>query len=163
MRAWTVSREVSGVASDGSSIDRYSTEKRAEMVKAQQDYYAACDCLVACQFVKDAVEKERYVRMLNAATGMKMTTDEFVEVGERIWNLTRMFNIREGFSRKDDALPERILTEPLPSGIAKGQRLTQAQLNLMLDEYYTLRGWDVQTGTPSKEKLRELKLDFACL
>jgi aldehyde:ferredoxin oxidoreductase len=163
MRAWTISREVSGIAPDGSPIDRYSIKKRAEIVKAQQDYYAACDCLVACQFVKDAVGKERYVRMLNAATGMKMTVVEFVRVGERVWNLVRMFNIREGFSRKDDTLPKRILTEPLPSGIAKGQRLTQAQLNQMLDEYYKLRGWDIQTGTPSREKLRELELDFVNL
>jgi aldehyde:ferredoxin oxidoreductase len=163
MRAWTINHEVSGIAPDGNPIDRYSIEKRAEIVKFQQDYWAACDCLVACQFVKEAVGKERYVHMLNAATGMKMTIDEFVGVGERIWNLVRMFNMREGFSRKDDTLPKRILTEPLPSGIAKGQGLTEAQLNQMLDEYYTLRGWDIQTGTPSKEKLRELKLDFVNL
>lgn len=163
MRAWTISHEVSGVAPDGSPIDRYSVEKRAEIVKAQQDYYAACDSLVACQFVKDIVGKERYVQMLDAATGVKLTVDEFIKVGERIWNLVRMFNIREGFSRKDDTLPERILTEPLPSGIAKGQKLTQVQLNQMLDEYYKLRGWDIQTGTPSKEKLRELELNFVNL
>jgi aldehyde:ferredoxin oxidoreductase len=160
MRAWTIGYEVSGMAADGSPIDRYSIEKRAELVKSLQDYYAACDCLVACQFVKDAVGKERYVQMLNAATGMKITVDEFVSVGERIWNLVRMFNVREGFSRRDDTLPKRILTEPLPSGIAKGRKLTQSQLDKMLDEYYQLRGWDIQTGTPSKEKLRELKLEF---
>lgn len=85
------------------------------------------------------------------------------EPDERIWNLTRMFNICEGFSRKDDALPRRILTEPLSSGIAKGKRLTQTQLDQMLDECYTLRGWNIPTGTPSKEKLRELKLNFATL
>jgi aldehyde:ferredoxin oxidoreductase len=160
MRAWTISLEVSGIALDGSPINRYSIEKRSEIVKSQQDYYAACDCLVACQFVKDAIGKERYVKMLNAATGMKMTTDEFVRVGERIWNLVRMFNLREGFSRKDDTLPKRILTEPLPSGIARGQRLTESQLNKMLDEYYALREWDIQTGTPNKEKLRKLELGF---
>ncbi|MCZ2856915.1 MAG: aldehyde ferredoxin oxidoreductase family protein [Candidatus Bathyarchaeota archaeon] len=144
MRAWTTRHEISGVV---------------EIVKSQQDYYAACDCLVACQFVKDVVGKERYVQMLNAATGMQMTTDDFVKVGERIWNLTRLFNVREGFGRKDDTLPKRMLTEPLPSGIAKGQRLTQAQLDQMLDEYYELRRWSIQTGTPSKEKLRELELN----
>lgn len=158
MRAWTIGYEVSGIAPDGSSINRYSIEKRPEIVKSQQDYYAACDCLVACQFVKDAVGKERYVQMLNAATGFEITVEEFVKVGERIWNLTRMFNIREGFNRKDDVLPRRVLTEPLPSGVAKGQTLTEAQLNQMLDEYYKLRGWDVQTGIPSEEKLAELNL-----
>ncbi len=148
MRAWTTSHEISGIV---------------EVVKAQQDYYAACDCLVACQFVKDVVGKERYVQMLNTATGMKMSVDEFVKVGERIWNLARMFNMRVGFSRKDDTLPKRILTEPLPSGIAKGQRLTQTQLKQMLDDYYKLRGWNIQTGKPSKEKLRELELNFVSL
>jgi aldehyde:ferredoxin oxidoreductase len=148
MRAWTTGHEVSGVA---------------EIVKSQQDYYTACDCLVACQFVKDAVGKERYVQMLNAATGMKMTVDKFVKVRERIWNLARVFNIREGFGRKDDALPRRVTTEPLPSGIAKGQRLTQAQLDQVLDEYYKLRGWNIQTGAPSKEKLRDLELSFVNL
>lgn len=163
MRAWTISHEVSGVAPDGTTIDRYSIERRAEIVKAQHDYFAACDSLVACQFVKDIVGKERYVQMLSAATGMKMTVDEFVRVGERTWNLVRMFNVREGFTRKDDTLPKRILTEPLPSGIAKGQRLTRAQLSQMLDEYYKLRGWNIQTGIPGREKLRELELDFVNL
>jgi aldehyde:ferredoxin oxidoreductase len=158
MRAWTISQETSGVAPDGSHIDRYSIEKRAEIVKAQQDYYAACDCLVTCQFVKDAVGRERYVRMLTAATGMEMTADEFLRVGERVWNLTRLFNAREGLSRKDDTLPKRILTEPLPSGIAKNQGLTQKQLDQMLEEYYMLRGWDIKTGVPSKGKLEELNL-----
>lgn len=145
MRAWTTRGEVSGAA---------------EIVKTQQDYYAACDCLVACQFVKDVIGKERYVRMLNAATGMQMALGEFAKVGERIWNLVRMFNRREGFSRKDDTLPGRVLTEPLPSGIAEGQELTQAQLNQMLDEYYRLREWDIRDGTPRKDKLRELGLSF---
>lgn len=163
MRAWTISHEVSGVAPDGTTIDRYSIERRAEIVKAQHDYFAACDSLVACQFVKDIVGKERYVQMLSAATGMKMTVDEFVRVGERTWNLVRMFNVREGFTRKDDTLPKRILTEPLPSGIAKGQRLTRAQLSQMLDGYYKLRGWNIQTGIPGREKLRELELDFVNL
>ena len=61
---------------------------------------------------------------------------------------------------RDDALQERMLAEPLPSGIDKGHKLTEAKLNHMLDEYYGLRGWDRRTRIPTKEKLRELKLDF---
>jgi len=89
-----------------------------------------------------------------------MTVDEFIKTGERIWNLIRIFNAREGFTVKDDTLPERILAESLPSGIARGHKLTQVKLSHMLDEYYELRGWDGSTGFPTKEKLRELKLDF---
>jgi len=159
-RAWPIDYEISGVAPDESRIDRYSASKKANIVKNQQDHGAAADCLVACWFVRSAIGAERYVRMVNAATGMKMTVDEFIKTGERIWNLIRMFNTREGFTARDDRLPERMLAEPLPSGVAKGHKLAQAKLNRMLTEYYELRGWDRSTGIPSKEKLRELKLDF---
>jgi aldehyde:ferredoxin oxidoreductase len=118
------------------------------------------DCRVGCWFVRGVVEKEQYVKMLNAATGIKMTVEEFLQLGERVWNLVRMFNLREGFTRKDDTLPWRFLNEPLPSGVAKGRRLTREQLKTMLDEYYMLRGWNRATGTPTKEKLKELGLNF---
>ena len=160
-RAWPIDYETSGVAPDGSRIGRYSTEKRAQIVKDQQDYGAATDCLVACWFVRGAIGAELYVRMVNAATGMEMTAKEFIKVGERIWNLVRLFNAREGFTARDDTLPKRMLTEPLPSGVARGKKLTQVMLSRMLDEYYELRGWDKRKGIPKKEKLKELKLDFA--
>ena len=159
-RAWPINYETSGVAPNGSSIGRYSASKKAQIVKDQQDHSAAADCLVACWFVRSAIGAERYVRMLNAATGMTMTVDEFIETGERIWNLVRMFNAREGLTARDDTLPERMLAERLPSGIAKGHKLTPAKLTQMLDEYYGLRGWDESTGIPTKDKLRELKLHF---
>ena len=162
-RAWPTSYEMSGKAPDGTVIDRFSTVKRAEIVKAQQDYGAAVDCLVGCWFVRGTVGKELYAQMLNAATGIEMTVEEFTRLGERVWNLVRMFNVREGFTRKDDVLPQRFLNEPLPSGVAKGQRLTKQQLEQMLDEYFTLRGWDKNTGVPTKEKLKELGLEFAVL
>jgi len=162
-RAWTVSQEISGRASDGTVIDRYSTEKRASIVKEQQDRTSACDTLVACWFVRTALSNEQYVQMLNAATDMKTTVQEFLKVGERIWNLTRMINVREGLKREDDSLPERFFTLPLPSGIAKGQRLAKEKFERMLKEYYELRGWNSLTGVPTKEKLRELKLNFAVL
>jgi aldehyde:ferredoxin oxidoreductase len=159
-RAWPIDYEISGAAPDGSRIDRYSTEERAQIVKDQQDYAAAADCLVACWFVRGTIGTERYVQMINAATGMKITAGEFIKVGERIWNLVRMFNTREGFTRRDDTLPRRLLTESLPSGVARGQKLTEAKLIRMLNEYYELRGWNESTGTPTREKLRDLKLDF---
>lgn len=162
-RAWPTSYEIAGRAADGTVIDRFSTEKRAEIVKAQQDYGAAVDCLVGCWFVRGVIGKRRYVEMLNAATGMEMTVEEFIPLGERVWNLVRMFNVREGFTREEDTLPWRFLNESLPSGIAQAQRLTRKQLETMLDEYYRLRGWHNDTGVPTVEKLKELGLEFAIL
>ncbi|NOZ57602.1 MAG: hypothetical protein GXO73_12535 [Calditrichaeota bacterium] len=78
-----------------------------------------------------------------------------MEVGERIFNLERMFNIREGFSRKDDTLPKRLLEEPAPLGPVKGQVV---KLDQMLDEYYAFRGWD-KNGVPKPETLKRLGLE----
>jgi aldehyde:ferredoxin oxidoreductase len=72
-------------------------------------------------------------------------------------NLARLFNIREGLTRKDDSLPERIMTDPIPSGIAKGSVNTQQDLDIMLDGYYEARGW-TPMGVPEKTKLDELGL-----
>ncbi|MCJ7738319.1 MAG: aldehyde ferredoxin oxidoreductase C-terminal domain-containing protein [Anaerolineae bacterium] len=74
------------------------------------------------------------------------------------YNLQRCYNVLHGISRADDRLPRRFLEEPSPSGNAKGQVV---ELNLMLDEYYALRGWDVETGKPTPDKLRELGLEEA--
>ena len=74
--------------------------------------------------------------------------------GERIWNLIRMFNVREGISRKDDSLPPRMY-EPLPDGPTKGNAFTEEMFRGMLDEYYGLRGWN-ENGIPTKTKLKEL-------
>jgi len=157
-RSWPISYEISGKAPDGTVIDRYSTEKRAYIVKRQQDETTACDTLVACWFLKTAVGNERYVGMLNAAAGTELTVEEFLAVGERIWNLTRLFNIREGLRKEDENLPDRAFEDPIPSGIAKGRKLEKSQLEYMLREYYAIRGWD-ENGIPRKEKIKQLKLD----
>jgi aldehyde:ferredoxin oxidoreductase len=96
------------------------------------------------------------LQMVNAATGFNYTVDEFRLVGERINNLTRSFNCREGFTSKDDTLPERSLKEPLPNGPWKGQVI---RLQEMLPKYYEFCGWN-EKGIPRKEKLEELGLDF---
>ncbi|MBN1333686.1 MAG: aldehyde ferredoxin oxidoreductase, partial [Synergistales bacterium] len=75
--------------------------------------------------------------------------------GERIWNLERLFNLREGLNpEKEDTLPKRLLNEPIPSGPSEGK---VSRLKEMLPEYYKLRGWD-EKGIPTDEKLRELGL-----
>ncbi len=81
-----------------------------------------------------------------------------METGERIWNLIRAFNLREGISKEDDTLPQRIFEEPLPSGMAKGKLFPRENFEKMRKEYYELRGWDIETGMPTCKKLNELEL-----
>ena len=89
---------------------------------------------------------------------MEMPVDRLKLIGERIYNLQRCYNARHGITRTDDQLPRRFLDEPSPSGNAQGQVI---DLEPMLDEYYRLRGWDRETGYPSKAKLCELGLEEA--
>jgi aldehyde:ferredoxin oxidoreductase len=83
-----------------------------------------------------------------------------MKIGERINNLCRCFNAREGLSRKDDYLPPRFMNEPLPDGPSKGQLISQKELENMLNWYYEIREWDQETGNPTRKKLIELGLDF---
>ena len=100
---------------------------------------------------------EDILSVINAATGWDLDVAGFRQAGERIFNLARAFNVREGLRRKDDTLPKRLLEDPLPDGPAAGLTV---DLDPLLDAYYEFRGWDRQTGIPTREKLRELELDF---
>ena len=87
-----------------------------------------------------------------------MTGEELRKAGERMSNLARLFNIREGLTRKDDAtVPDRIRKDPIPSGAGKGSVLSQEDLDILLDGYYDARGW-TKAGVPKIEKLEELGL-----
>ena len=87
--------------------------------------------------------------------GLSYSDDDLLKAGERIWNLERLFNLKAGFTKKDDTLPPRLLNEPIPSGPAKGE---VCKLHQMLPEYYKLRGWD-EEGKPTKEKLAALGIE----
>ena len=149
-RCWTPTAELAG------ALKRFSTEGVARFVKDTQDERAVCFSLVLCDFTPFSVRD--FVELLNLATGFDLTEAEYRVAGERIWNLTRMFNVQEGIRRQDDTLPARLMEEPLPEGGAKGQVVTRETLDRMLDEYYELRGWD-ENGIPKKDKLRELGLE----
>lgn len=91
-----------------------------------------------------------------------MEVEDLLVAGERMNNLCRCFNAREGLTRKDDYLPPRFTEDPL-HGPSRGQRLTKQQLEDMLDNYYDLRGWDKVTGNPTEAKLKQLGLRFVTL
>jgi aldehyde:ferredoxin oxidoreductase len=143
--------------------DRLDTSiDKVRLVKAAEDWKSMVDSLTLCQVdsFPGGPTPEVIFGIVNSVTGWNMKPAELVKIGERAINLCRAFNVREGFSRKDDTLPER-LSDPLPDGQYKGQRITHDELQSMLDNYYEIRGWDKKTGIPTAMKLRELGLDFA--
>ncbi len=103
---------------------------------------------------------DEVLESVNAATDWDMSLDELLEIGERATNLARIFNAREGFTRKDDALPERIFT-PLENGALEGEAFPREEFETALSNLYTLKGWDPETGIPTRERLEELSLGWA--
>jgi aldehyde:ferredoxin oxidoreductase len=135
-------------------IDRLGTQGKAGIVAVHQNSAAVVDSLVLCKFVSMAVSEEFFARSLTALTGVPFTADDLMRIGERVWNLERLYNLREGFTRAEDTLPRRLLEEPVSEGPSKGYTV---QLEPMLEEYYQFRSWDTR-GVPSMEKLKELSL-----
>ncbi len=148
-RCWTPSAELKGV------IPRLSMKGIPKFVKDSQDERSVCFSLVVCDFLPFDIEE--MVALLNAATGFSYTSESYLTTGERIWNLTRMFNVREGITAKDDVLPLRFYTEKMPEGFAKGEKISKETLEEAKAEYYRLRGWN-KGGIPTEEKLASLGL-----
>jgi len=147
------------------SVNRFDIKRKGELTAFNQDMRTAIgDCTTFCIFVFDMALAESAFQiignLLSALTGFEYTQDDFMKVGERINNIARAFNVREGFTRAQDTLPNRLLTEPLKAGASKGHALSKNDLDEMLDEYYTKRGWDLNTGNPKREKLVELGLEY---
>ncbi|MHA1927488.1 MAG: aldehyde ferredoxin oxidoreductase family protein [Candidatus Thorarchaeota archaeon] len=135
-------------------IDRDKIEGKASLVILYQDLSAAMDTFIVCRFTNFAWTVDDYADMVSAVTGFAIDGKALLKIGERIWNLERLFNNREGFSAKDDQLPPRF-SQPLPEG---GSRNRIAHIDEMLPEYYSLRGWDSE-GRPTKEKLKQLGIE----
>jgi aldehyde:ferredoxin oxidoreductase len=141
-------------------LDPFTFEGKAALVKQLQDLNAAKDALVICDMWRPSVKTvaELYTRV----TGLPMTEEEFMRCGERIWNLSRLFNEREGFRREDDNLAPRIFNEPLLSGRAAGKCVPKSAFDASLRELYALRRWDAD-GKPLPEALEELGIDAPLL
>ncbi|HUV53110.1 MAG TPA: aldehyde ferredoxin oxidoreductase family protein [Dehalococcoidia bacterium] len=122
-----------------------------------ENIMTALDILGACKFMGFCVATEEWVKLVEHCLGREFTYEDMFKLGERAYNLARVFNVREGLTRADDTLPSRLLEEPLPEGPAAGK--VNENLPAMLDKYYELRGWDKATGKPTPEKLKELGLE----
>jgi aldehyde:ferredoxin oxidoreductase len=136
-------------------LDRLASEGKGSLVFVLQNLMALCDSLKICKFVVLVIEAADLHRWLNWITGWGIDFEEFLRIGERIFNLKRLYNNRCGIDRKDDNLPRRILTLKR-EGLRAPERLPD--INKMLDEYYIVRGWD-EKGIPSKRKLSQLGLE----
>ena len=141
-------------------MSRYQVEGKANMVRTTQDYSSLLECLVVCKLVfnnSGVVGLDMISNLLKDTVDLEITPDELMMVGERAHNLCRLLGVREGVSRKDDYLPKRF-TEPIIDGQEKGKYISQNVMDLLLDEYYLLRGWD-SNGIPKEEKLKALNLE----
>ncbi len=151
MRGNMVGIEVLGIPK---LIDRFQVQGKAGFVILHQNASAAIDSLVLCKFTNLGVAEEYFARVLTAVTGIHYATGDLIRVGERVWNLERLYNLREGFTSKDDTLPPRLLNEAPKEGPSQGWVV---HLEPMLKEYYRTRGWD-ENGVPTPKKLAELEL-----
>jgi aldehyde:ferredoxin oxidoreductase len=135
--------------------DPLTTQGKARLFRDHQSDSALWNSAVLCYFPSFGMSLKELCQLVNAATGFQYASvHEFEHVGERINTLCRLFNIREGFTRAQDTLPARNLSQPMPDGPARGQVV---ELDVMLDEYYELMGWD-KHGIPTASTLHELGL-----
>ncbi|MHA2281963.1 MAG: aldehyde ferredoxin oxidoreductase family protein [Promethearchaeota archaeon] len=126
--------------------------------KEFEDAFGVFDSIGGCKFMGMVLSSEDWASLIEKLLGYPFTVEDFARTGERLYNLARVYNVREGITRADDTLPARLLEEPMPEGPAKGQVVN---LEPLLDAYYDYRGWDKETGKPTKEKLKELGLEWA--
>lgn len=144
------------------AVDRFSVAAAPGFAVRSQNFTAIGDSLVQCRFVGERggyglFIDSTYAHLLRLVTGHDWTTEEVETVGERIYNLERCFNVREGIRRRDDRLPYKVMHEPIPDGPSRGMHCSPEELHSMLDEYYRLRGWDAD-GVPMTTKLESLGL-----
>ncbi|HZL64834.1 MAG TPA: aldehyde ferredoxin oxidoreductase family protein, partial [Thermoleophilia bacterium] len=151
VRGYTIAIEV---LQNGAVMDPHVTEGKAELDITFQNLTGALDSSGACLFSTFGIGGAELAEMLSALTGVDYTLDEFMRIGERIWNQEKLWNLKAGYTKADDTLPVRLLKDPIKTGPSKGE---VNHLDQMLPEYYRLRGWD-EDGVPTKAKLKELAL-----
>ncbi len=132
--------------------DRFSIEGNAEFVKKLQDWMAVFDSLGLCKFIMGQIGPSHMAEWIRLVEGEPYTPADLMRIGERLFNMKRLYSTRLGISRKDDTVSERILTWSRKGGGSGGQL---PHLEKMLEEYYALRGWS-EDGIPTEERIKEL-------
>jgi aldehyde:ferredoxin oxidoreductase len=151
VRGYLVSPEILGLPE---KLDPTVTEGKATWAKIFQDFTAVVDSSGVCLFTTFAIGVPQFAKFCTTATGEDYNDDKILELGDRIYNLERVFNLKAGVDPSQDTLPKRLLKEPLPEGPYKG---AVARLDEMLPAYYEERGWG-SDGVPTEAKLQALGL-----
>jgi len=145
LRGSTLRSELLGLPSP---MDRFGYDGKAGLVAELQKVYTLMNVLSECLFANFALTLDDYSAALSSLFEEPMTSKDLLSLGKRIWDLTRLFNCREGFSVEDDTLPPRLFDDPLPSGPSRGQVVDRHSFESMKNEYYGIQGWDRKTGRP---------------
>ena len=142
-------------------VDRFTLEPgRGKLAMEKENFACILDCLVLCKFLRNCFDDFNVdvARIYTKTTGVELTPEELVMVGERVCNLKKAFNIREGWTKADDWVPARVTEDPVPSGPSKGAVVDPELLLMAIEDYYQARGWTVDGMIP-KSKLIELGLE----
>lgn len=151
VRGYLISPEILALPE---ALDRFELEGKPAWTKIFQDLTASIDSLGLCLFTSFALGAQDYADLTNAVVGTNLTAEDVLEVGDRVWNIEKLFNLASGVGPEQDTLPVRLLEEVIPDGPSKGW---VTKLSEMLPEYYEVRGW-TEGGIPSDEKLAALGL-----
>jgi len=147
LRGYTIASEIAGIPF---ATDRTVTEGKAVLLKTFQDLFAFTDSMDVCKFATFSEGAAEFSAQVATLTGLEISPEEAMKIGERIYNLERHYNNLNGFAGKDDTLPKRFFVEPA-TGHSEGML---SHLDVMLKEYYELRGW--ADGVVTEAKLQEL-------
>ena len=153
LRAYMIGPEIFGKPK---LINRLTFAGKAGLLPIFQNFFTVMDSLAVCKFVSFSAGEEELAAILGAVTGVPFTTQQLLQTGERIWNLERLFNLREGIGSSDDTLPERFFQDSADN-LARG--INREEFVQALKDYYLYRGWTVE-GIPTEEKLTQLGLNL---
>jgi aldehyde:ferredoxin oxidoreductase len=151
-RVWSIGAEMR----IKEKVPVHSPEGKAQIVKESMEGRTLADTLGFCRF--GLLPFDMYADALTAISGIKFTGKDLRRGVDRIYQVTRGFLVREGFSRADDSLPPRIMEDEVQSGPIKGKRISKEVLDTMLNDFYDLMGWDQKSGIPTAETLKDYDL-----
>jgi aldehyde:ferredoxin oxidoreductase len=153
LRSWPIGDEM---LTTENRLDFMAMELKPELVKTQQDLFCLINSIGMCLFATFALNLKQITSFMHEVTGIETfaSSHELMKIGERVNNLVRLFNIREGLTKELDTLPERFFKETLKEGHSRGRVV---ELEQLMKEYYSVRGWNPD-GIPTKEKLEELEI-----
>ncbi len=141
-------------------VDRFKAdESLAGMVKDREDAWAVMDSLILCKFMRGVCgTHDKFAELYTLVTGIQTASEDMQKAGERIYNLEKAYNVREGWTKKDDYPPPRVMKDPILDGASKGSLVSEEEFDRMLSAYFEARRWN-KNGIPTKQKLSELALN----